>query len=150
MPKEVEKREEDVLTKEPFSLLFLKHFMKPDDESLPANSQLSSTMTTPMAEMAVMEELWSGMIAHQVVKAFEYCAELPEAMQKGYKLRIEAFQKEHYYDYPDCKKPILSSTTLRKYISLYSLSILGKHQQDSKDIAQVMIESMGVPTEKPE
>ena len=150
MPKEVEKREEDVLTKEPWSVLFLKQFMKPDDDSLPANSQLPSTMTTPMAEMAVMEELWAGMIAHQVNKAFEYCAKLPVGDQEFYKKRIESFQKEHYYDYPDCKKPMLASTTLRKHISLYSLSILGKHQQDTKEITQSMIESMGVPGEKQE
>jgi hypothetical protein len=150
MPKEVEKREEDISAKEPWSIVFLKQFMKPDDDSLPANSQLPSTMTTPMAEMAVMEELWAGMISHQVVKAFEYCEDLPQDKQKHYRLRIEAFQKEHYYDYPDCKKAILASTTLRKYISLYSLSILGKHQQDTKEISQSMIESMGVPTEKME
>lgn len=148
MPIQEERREEDIQIREPLSLQFLKQFMNPDDDSLPANSQLPSTMTTPMAEMAVMETLWAGMIRHQLTKADEYCKLLPEELQEAYKEKIEIFKKEHYADYPETKKPVLASTVLRKHISLYSLSILGQHQKDTKEISQSIIESIGIPGEK--
>ena len=150
MPVPKERREEDILVREPLSLQFLKQFMNPDDESLPANSQLPSTMTTPMAEMAVMETLWAGMIRHQLTKAEEYCVNLPDEQQEHYKKRIDIFKREHYTDYPEIRKPVLASTVLRKHISLYSLSILGQHQKDTKEISQSIIESIGMPGEKNE
>ena len=101
-----------------------------------------------MAEMAVMETLWAGMIRHQLTKADEYCKLLPEDEQEAYKERIDTFKKEHYTDYPEVKKPIFASTVLRKHISLYSLSILGQHQKDTKEISQSIIESIGIPGEK--
>ena len=150
MPKQEERREEDALRREPIWAQLIRDFRNPDEESLPANSQLPATMTTPMAEMAVMETLWAGMIAHQLVKADEYYLKLPDSEQDAYKSRIEIFKREHYWDYPDCKKPIFAATTLRKHISLYSLSILGKHHQDAKDISQSIIESMNVMGDKDE
>jgi hypothetical protein len=144
--------EEDIEVKEPLVITFLKQFQNPSEDSLPANTCLPYTMTTPMAEMAVMEELRASMIEHQLNKAEIYCSELPENEQAAYHKRIEAFKDEHYLKnkegQPDLKRPIFASTTLRKYIALYSLSIKGMHHDDTKDLSQSMIESMGVTENK--
>lgn len=144
--------EEDVEVQEPLVVKFLKQFQNPSEESLPANTCLPYTMTTPMAEMAVMEQIRAGMIEHQLNNAEIYCLELPQDQQEAYKKRIMAFKNEHYYKdkegEPDLKRPIFSSTTLRKYIALYSLSIKGLHHDDTKELSQSLIESMGVSENK--
>jgi hypothetical protein len=151
MPKEREIREEDVGERVPWHIQFMRNFQKPDDDSLPANTQLSYTMTTSMAELSVMEDVWADMIWHQVSKAKEYCDTLEGNDKIIYQRRIDNFIDEHYVeDKEGVLKPKFASTSLRKMISLYSLSILGKHHDDTKELSQSMIESIGGLADKQE
>jgi hypothetical protein len=151
MPKEREIREEDNDERVPWHIQFMRDFQKPDDDSLPANTQLSYTMTTSMAELSVMEDVWADMIWHQVSKAREHCATLDGKDKETYQIRIDAFIEEHYIeDKAGNLKPKFAATALRKMIGLYSLSILGKHHDDTKELSQSMIESIGGLTDRQE
>lgn len=148
MPNENEYREEDAGAKEPWAVSLLRQIQNPDDEYLPANTQLPYTMATPMAELATIEQVWGGLIRHQIAKAKLYKLTLGAEKQSAYQTRIDTFIAEHFVQAKDggydLNRPKLASTALRKYISLYSLSVLGKHIGDIKEIGKAMIESSNV------
>ena len=132
-----EPMEEDKAKRMSWQESLLKAAQKPDRDALLANTILSASLATPVAEASVIGKAWMLIIDHQLDKAEVYKLTLPEKEQLAYASRIKTF-KDGYH---------LLLDELIYDICMCNLSILGQHQDNTHKLAEAAISTMGLSEE---